>query len=240
MRHGALALGLLLTLVAGAALAQAGPVPPERFPKPDRPVAEIISPIWATEKERDAVDEVGQVARVLGITPGMAVADLGAGSGYYTTRLARIVGAGGRIYGEDVIPSYLDGLRERIARERLDNVTVVRGEPHDPALPPGSIDVAILIHMYHEIAQPFGFLHNLAAALRPGAKVGIVDLDGATETHGTPPKLLRCEVEAVGYRQIGFQRLKGGVGYLATFAPPDEGKLTPPGDIAACPSRGRP
>ena len=147
-----LRLSAALHLVATAALAQVGPLAPSgapasAFPKPDRPVAEIISPIWASEKERDAVDEAGQLVRRLGIAPGMTVADIGAGSGYHTVRLARVVGPAGRVFGQDVLPRYLAGLAERVGREGLTNVTVAQGDPHDPRLPPRSVDVAILVHM---------------------------------------------------------------------------------------------
>jgi SAM-dependent methyltransferase len=232
-------LSAALHLVATAALAQVGPLAPSgapasAFPKPDRPVAEIISPIWASEKERDAVDEAGQLVRRLGIAPGMNVADIGAGSGYHTVRLARAVGPAGQVFGQDVLPRYLAGLTERVGREGLTNVTMAQGDPHDPRLPPRSVDVAILVHMYHEIAQPFAFLHNLMPALRPGARVGVVDLDRPTDQHGTPRKLLACEFAAVGYRQIAVSDLDGNLGYLAVFAPPDEAERIAPSNIIPC------
>ena len=90
------------------------PAPATAFPKPDRPVAEIISPIWASEKERDAADESGQIIRVLGLMPGMSVADIGAGSGYHTVRLSRALGPGGHVYAQDVTPKYLADLRKRV------------------------------------------------------------------------------------------------------------------------------
>ena len=234
-----LRLSAALHLVATAALAQVGPLAPSgapasAFPKPDRPVAEIISPIWASEKERDGVDEAGQLVRRLGIAPGMTVADIGAGSGYHTVRLARVVGPAGRVFGQDVLPRYLAGLAERVGREGLTNVTVAQGDPHDPRLPPRSVDVAILVHMYHEIAQPFAFLHNLMPALRPGARVGVVDLDRPTDQHGTPRKLLACEFAAVGYRQVAVSDLDGNLGYLAVFAPPDEAERIAPSNIIPC------
>jgi SAM-dependent methyltransferase len=202
-------------------LAPAG-APTNTFPTPDRPIAEIISPIWATERERDAVGESDQLIRLLGLTPGMSVADVGAGSGYHTVRLARALGPDGRVFAQDVTPKYLAGLQRRVRDEGLSNVTLGLGEPHDPRLPPGSVDAAILVHMYHEIAQPFAFLYNLVPALKPGARVGIVDLDRPTWEHGTPRDLLRCELAAVGYEQIGFSELAGKIGYLAVFAPPAE------------------
>jgi hypothetical protein len=97
---------------------------------------------------------------------------------------------------------------QRIKGLKLRNVRLALGEPHDPRLPPTSLDAAILVHMYHEVARPYAFLYNLAPALKPGARVGIIDLDKATRQHGTPLDLLRCELAAVGYRQRRW-RLSG-------------------------------
>jgi predicted methyltransferase len=226
---------LLLTLPAAAAEPLAPPAAPaERFPKPDRPVAEIVAAQWADPKERDRADEVGQVARLMRIGPGQTVADIGAGSGYYVMRLSPRVGPQGRILAQDITPDYLSDLERHVATERLTNVTVVRGEAHDPRLPPGSLDAAVLVHMYHEVAQPFGLLWNLAAMMKPGGKVGIVDADAIPSRHGTPPKLLRCELTAVGYRELSMTTLKGGVGYLAVFEAPLPDKRPDPASIKPC------
>lgn len=225
---------LCLLGLAVLACSPAEAAPGQAFPAPDRRVAGIVSPIWATERQRDDADESGQLVRLLGIRPGMSVADVGAGSGYNTVRLSRVVGSRGRVYAEDVTEAYVADLRSEIARRRLANVEVRLGTPSNPRLPPKSVDRAILVHMYHEVAQPYAFLWNLADALKPGARVGVVDLDRATEQHGTPPALLRCEFEAVGYRQVGFGVLEGGVGYLAIFAPPGPGARPEPGAIRPC------
>src|SRR5215471_5769489 len=214
-------------------IAQSG-APAAAFPKPDRPVADIVSPIWHDEKERDDAGEPSQLVRLLGIKSGMTVADIGAGSGYYVVRLAPIVGPSGRIIAQDVEAEYLQGLGKRVRDLALRNVTLALGEPHDPRLPVRSLDVAILVHMYHEITQPYGLLYNLAPALRPGARVGIVDAAGPTAEHGTPPNLLRCELAAVGYRELHFHPLKGSNAYLAVFAPPSNESRTPPNKIIAC------
>src|SRR3954470_14064247 len=232
---------LLLALSPAAHAENIGPhgppgAPASAFPKPDRPVAEIISPIWATETERDAVQEAEQIIAGLGLKPGMSVADLGAGSGYHTVRLGRALGPDGRVFAQDVMPKYLADLARRIQKEGLANVTLVRGEPHDPRLPATSVDAAILVHMYHEIAQPFAFLYNLVPALKPSARVGIVDLDRAVGEHGTRPDLLRCELAAVGYEEVGFTKLTGDIGYLTVFKPPTEAARTPPGQIKVCPA----
>src|SRR5262249_16960244 len=142
-----------------------------------------------------------QLARLLGIKSGMTIADIGAGSGYYVVRLSSIVGAGGRVIAEDIKPEYLRSLRKRGRALGLQNVTIPPGEPPHPRLPADSADVAILVHMYHEIVQPYALLYNLVPALKPGARVGIVDAFAPTSEHGTPPSVLRCELAAVGRDQ---------------------------------------
>ena len=210
--------------------------PAASFPKADRPVANIVSPVWHDEKERDAAGEPVQFVRLLGIKSGVTIADIGAGGGYYVVRLSPIVGAGGRVIAEDIKPDYLRNLRKRVRDLGLQNVTISLGEPHDPRLPADSVDVAILVHMYHEIAQPYALLYNLVPALKPGARVGIVDAFAPTSEHGTPPSVLRCELAAVGYREISLDRLDGSNAYLAIFAPPSVASRTRPEAIVACKS----
>jgi len=224
---------LLIPVSAQEFLAGPG-LPAVAFPKPDRPVADIVSPIWHDEKERDDAGEPTQLVQLLGIKSGMTVADIGAGSGYYVVRLSPIVGPHGRIIAEDVVPEYLRSLRSRVRDLGLQNVVIGLGEPHDPRLPADSLDVAILVHMYHEIAQPYGLLYNLVPALKLGARVGIVDAYGPTSEHGTPPNLLRCELAAVGYREGGLDRLSGSNAYLAIFAPPSVASRTRPEALVAC------
>jgi SAM-dependent methyltransferase len=210
-------------------LAPAG-APATLFPAPARRVAPIIAAQWASEATRDAAGEADSVMRVLDIRPGTRVADVGAGSGYYTVRIARRVGPEGHVYAQDVVPQYLAELAERVRRERLTNVTVSLGDPHDPRLPPGSVDVALLVHMYHEVEEPFGLLHNLAPAIRPGGRVAIVDLDRDTWAHGTPRLLLACEMALAGYVEREFRRLPEGA-YVAVFDAPAPQARPAPGRI---------
>src|SRR6516165_9379957 len=128
--------------------------PAAAFPNPDRAIADIISPIWHDEKERDDANEPRQLVRLLGIRSGMTVADIGAGSGYYVVRLSPIVGPGGRIIAEDVVPEYLQSLRSRVRALGLQNVVISLGESHDPRLPADSLDTAILVHMYTRSLSP--------------------------------------------------------------------------------------
>ena len=203
-----------------------------RFPTPARPVAPIISPAFSDEETRDNNGEAERVMDRLGIAPGVRVADIGAGDGYYTVRLARRLGPSANLYAEDVEPEYLKQLAARLERDQIAGVKLVLGLPRDPKLPSAGIDLAILAHMYHEIENPYEFLYRLRPALAPSARVAIIDSDRPTQDHGTPPGLLRCELGAVGYRQVDFLFLAPAEGYLAVFAPPDELPRTE--DIRPC------
>lgn len=210
---------------------------PELFPAPSRAVAPIVSPRWQAEDTRDDDGEAQRVMRALGVRAGMRVADIGAGDGYYAVRLAPRVGPTGRVYAEDITPRYLDLLRERIDDGGFENVIVVEGTPHDPRLPAATVDLAIFIHMYHEIEQPFALLHTLSRSMRPDGRVAIYEPDVETQFHGTPRALLRCELEAVGYRQQRVDPM-GANEYLAIFTVPDARRLMPPDSIAARLTRG--
>jgi SAM-dependent methyltransferase len=237
------AVALLLVLLATSAYAaDIGFLAPpgtsaKEFASPRRPVASIVSPSRSDEEHRDALNETGEIARLLELKSGMTVGDIGAGSGYHTVRLSKLVGAAGSVIAEDVTRDYLTELARRVGRLKLTNVKFARGEPHDPRLPASSLDAAILVHMYHEIAQPYAFLYNLAPALKPGARIGIVDLERPTSEHGTPIELLRCELTAVGYREVATYQLAGDGGYLAVFSPPQEAKRKSPRNIVACGNR---
>lgn len=202
---------LALTTAAAAPIAQ--------FPAPARPVSSIVSGSWSDEDTRTAASEAKTVMRLAGVRPGMNIADIGAGEGYYTVRLARVVGLKGRVLAEDVVPTYTKALDRRVADEGLHNVRVTLGTPDDARLPPASIDRAFLIHMYHEIAQPYALMWRLHASLKPGGVVAIVDANRGTGEHGTPPKLLACEMAAVGYREASYTPNIGAGGYLALFVP---------------------
>jgi SAM-dependent methyltransferase len=187
----------------------------------DRPVADIVSPIWSDPAQRDAAREVDQIVARLHLRAGASVADIGAGSGYDTLRLAKVVGLRGRILAEDITPAYLRQLRQTVSAAGLGNVDIIEGDPGDPKLPPRSIDAAIMVHMYHEIQQPMAMLAKLATAFKPGGRLGIEELDRPTQAHGTPPKLLACELAAAGYRLIELKPLQGDIGYFAVFSAPE-------------------
>jgi ubiquinone/menaquinone biosynthesis C-methylase UbiE len=222
---------LLLAAAAPLAACQAQPAA-SPFPEPQRPVAPIVSARYSNEDSRDSVGEFDKVVELAGIGPGMVVADVGAGEGYYTIRLSPLVGPKGRVLAQDIIPQTRDALAERVTRENLDNVAVKLGEPNDPKLPARSFDRVLLIHMYHEIERPSEFLWHVRDALAPRGRVVVVDADRSTARHGTPPKLLLCEFAALGYQLTRFERLPDSESYFAQF----EGKepRPEPGKIPTC------
>ena len=218
MKHGA----VLFTALLLAGCDRPQPVHDEPrtangFPKADRPVAPVVSGQWSTEPDRDRRNEADAVMAAAGVKAGMTVADLGAGEGYYTIRLATRVGRDGRVLAEDIVPAYHDRLAERINREQLDNVSVKLGRPADPGLPAHSFDRIFMVHMYHEIAEPYEFLWRMRPALADDGEVVVVDADRPTQAHGTPPKLLDCEFAAVGYSLVKRIPMPQAGGYLARF-----------------------
>lgn len=202
------------------------------FPAPQRPVAPIVSSQYRDEDARDSVGEFETVVRLAEIREGMSIADIGAGQGYYTVRLSPIVGREGRVLAEDIVPETIRTLGQRVQRERLDNVALKLGQPNDPQLPDRSFDRILMIHMYHEIQQPSEFLWHLRDDLKPGGKIVVVDADRPTDRHGTPPRLLVCEFNAVGYELTRFDRLADTESYFASFVP--RGPRPEPGAIRAC------
>jgi len=211
--------------VAGlAAACTAQPATPRKtdFPAAQRPVATIVSARWSDEDTRDNANEANEVMDRAGVEPGMTVADIGAGEGYYTIRLAQRIGPKGRVLAQDIVPAVRDKLADRVTRERLDTVSVKLGTPDNPGLPEASFDRIFLVHMYHEIASPYAFLWHLRPAVKAGGRVIVVDADRPTNMHGTPPRLLDCEFAAVGFARVDMQVIPSAGGYLAAYEPRGE------------------
>ena len=208
-------------LVAVAALllladCRARPSEPH-FPSAHRDVAPIVGDTYSTEDARDRLGEAEQVMQLAAVKPGMSVADVGAGEGYYTVRLARVVGPHGRVLAEDIVPSVRDSLSERIQRERLDNVAVKLGTPDDPMLPPESFDRVFLVHMYHEVASPYAFLWHLREGVKPDGLIIVVDANRPIQRHGMPPRQLKCELAALNLQPVKSTMLTGGEVYFMAF-----------------------
>lgn len=223
----ALALFLALSLVA---CRQAGDG--REFPKADRPVSAPGSTTFSTEAARDDRNEAMTVMDLAMIQPGMRVADIGAGEGYYTVRLAERVGKTGRVVAEDIDPDAMARLANRIERDRLDNAYTQVGTADDPKLPASGFDRIFMVHMYHEVEEPYAFLWRLRPALRQGGQVIVVDVDRPTDRHGIAPQLLFCEFAAVGFKLAQFVRKPELAGYYAQFTV--EGSRPEPKSIKPC------
>lgn len=208
----------------------------EVFPSADRAIAPIVSSRWSNEESRDRLNESEKIMDMAGIAPGMTVADIGAGEGYYTIRLAARVGTKGRVLAQDIIPAVRDRLAERVSHDGLDNVSVKLGEASDPKLPVNSFDRILLVHMYHEISSPYEFLWRLRPALRSGGRLVVVDANRATKDHGTPATLLSCELAAVGFRRVDFHETAFAGGYYAAFEA--VGPRPDPKNIKTCSNTG--
>lgn len=202
------------------------------FPRADRAVSQSGDTQFSTEAARDEAGEAAKLMDWAAIQPGMTVADIGAGEGYYTVRLAERVGARGRVLAQDINRGALDRLGERISRELLDNVAIKEGGIDDPRLPTNSFDRIFMVHMYHEVTEPYAFLWRLRGALKPDGQVIVVDRDRPTSRHGIPPKLLFCEFDALGYRLIEFAERPEVGAYFARFE--RKGKAPAPSAIKAC------
>ena len=224
------ALIALLLISAMGACRQAPEQP--RFPKADRPVAPIVGDSFSTEDARDRVGEAEQVIQLAGVVPGMSVADIGAGEGYYTVRLAPVVGRRGRVLAEDIVPEIEDRLVQRVHRESLDNVAVKLGEPDDPKLPPNSFDRIFMVHMYHEVESPYAFLWHLRDGVKPDGLVIVVDSNRPVKQHGIAPAQLKCEFAALNMKPVKFSMLTGGEVYLMAFRL--AGPKPAPEQIKAC------
>ena len=190
---------------------------PRIFPEAGRDVAPIVGDRFSTEDARDRVGEAEEVMRLAEIKPGMSVADIGAGEGYYTVRLSPLVGRRGRVLAEDIVAETRDGLAQRVQREGLDNVAVKLGDPADPMLPRASFDRIFLVHMYHEVTEPYEFLWNLREGLKSDGLVILVDSDRPVKRHGMPPRQLLCEFAALGMTPIKTARLSHADAYFVAF-----------------------
>jgi ubiquinone/menaquinone biosynthesis C-methylase UbiE len=223
MRRGVRLLLLALALVPGACNFGASGSNADRletsreFPRAQRAVSKLGSNQFSTEIQRDSVGEAKRVMALADIEPGMTVADIGAGEGYYTVRLAEAVGSKGRVLAEDIDRDALDRLGQRVERERLDNVSIRLGTPDDPRLPANSFDRVFMVHMYHEVQEPYAFLWRLWPSLREGGRVIVVDVNRPTNRHGIDPLLLSCEFERVGFTLDSFKDAPELAGYYAQF-----------------------
>ena len=194
---------LAVLMVAGLADAQTStPAQPEPTQRPtSTPYTGDLSKF--EYPDRDKKLQIDRVMDLLGITSGKNVADIGAGSGWFTVRAARRVGPTGAVIAEDINPLAIEYIGKRVLKENLPNVRTVLGAPDDPRLPAGSADAVLLLKVYHEIAHPVAFMKVLRRGLRSGAEVGIIDRNGNGANHGVNHEVVVKEMGEAGYKLVG-------------------------------------
>jgi predicted methyltransferase len=151
---------------------------------------------------RDQRLQIDRVMDLLYLKPGSTIADIGAGGGWFSVRAARRVAPNGRVIAEDINAKAIAYIQQRAQREHLANIEPLLGTPDDPKLAPNSLDAALMLKVYHEIAHPQLVLASLRTALKPGARFGIIDKNGNGADHGLNEPIVRAEVERAGFRQI--------------------------------------
>ena len=153
--------------------------------------------------DRDKKLQIGRVMDLLGIEPGRSVADVGAGSGWFTVRAAQRVGPAGTVYAEDINPKAIEYISKRVQKEKLGNVRTVLGTADELKLPPHSVDAVLMLKVYHEIAHPIPVMRELRGMMKAGAKVGIIDRNGSGTDHGLDRKVVEEEMAEAGFRVEG-------------------------------------
>jgi ubiquinone/menaquinone biosynthesis C-methylase UbiE len=199
-------------VIVAVALASATAVAQSRHPVSGRVIAQVMGyegAAWLERPERESEEQPSKAIAALGITAGQVVADVGAGSGYYTARLAERVGPTGRVFATDIQPEMLSLLRTRVSRARLDNVELVLSTDSDPRLPEGLFDLVLMVDVYHELSRPQEVLRNLRKALKPDGRLVLIEFRKESawvpirEEHKMSVKDARIELEAEGYRFDG-------------------------------------
>jgi predicted methyltransferase len=161
---------------------------------------------WLDRPERAREEQPDKALDYIGIAPGSTVADIGAGSGYFTTRLARRVGPAGKVYANDIQQGMLLLIADKVGRMGLRNVEMVLGTPDDPRLPANSLDLALMVDVYHEFSAPERMLGKLFTALKPGGRLVLLEYRAEDprvpilEEHKMTREQVKVEIEASGYK----------------------------------------
>ena len=200
-RTTALVLALSVGFVAVVEAQRRHPVSGRVF----APVMGVGGAGWLERPEREAEEAPSKALAALELKPGMVVADIGAGSGYYASRMAKLVGPTGQVFATDIQPGMLEILNRRIKSEGLANVTTVLGAVDDPKLAPASIDLAIMVDVYHELQSPQVFLQRLKPVFKPGGRLVLVEFRKEDpkvpilEVHKMSVAEVKMELEAEGF-----------------------------------------
>ncbi len=184
---------------------QPAPAPQPAPQESDRPTSKPYTgslDIFEDE-DRAANLQIDRVMDILGVREGARVADVGAGSGWFTVRAARRVGARGAVYAVDINQQYLDHIAGRAKTESLPNITTVLGGEDDPHLPAASVDAVLVLKTYHEVAKPVTLMRHVRDSLRPGGLVGIIDRNGSGDDHGIKSDVVVTEMGRAGFELVG-------------------------------------
>ena len=187
------------------------------------------------EGRREQWQKVPEILAALNVRPGVTVADVGAGDGFFTTRLARAVGSNGRVFAVDVDDAAIERLRKRLQDDGIENVTIVKGAADDPKLPQGILDAALIVNSYHEMEQHRSILTAIRRALKPDGRLVIVEpVQPSKRTrpradqvrdHEIDPEYVLQDTRAAGFRVVGledpFTRRNGNIEWLMALQPGD-------------------
>jgi ubiquinone/menaquinone biosynthesis C-methylase UbiE len=181
----------------------------------DREIAHVMGPggvAWLERPEREAEERSDLVVAALGVKAGQTIADLGAGAGYYTFRIAPLVRSHGKVLAIDLEPMMLDAIRERMRREGITNVETIRSTATDPNLPAHSVDLLFMVDVYHELEFPYETMKKVRRALKPGGRVAVIEFRAEDprvlikDVHKMSERQIIRELTAVGYRHVSTVR----------------------------------
>ena len=208
---------LLLQFNCATVVAQSSAPQPSGSRKTSKPYTGDLSIF--DSPGRDERLQISRVMDILGIAPGKSVADIGAGSGWFTVRASKRVGETGTVYAVDINPEAIRYIETRIRSENLHNIKPVLGKADNPLLP-APVDAVLLLKTYHEVAEPIALLRNLRSSLTAGAKVGVIDRNGDGENHGISRDVVIREAKDAGYRLVEkYDFVKDGMDYFLVFSP---------------------
>jgi ubiquinone/menaquinone biosynthesis C-methylase UbiE len=176
-----------------------------------REIAHVMGPggiLWLERTERETEEQPQLLLDALEIEPGQTIADLGAGSGYYSFRIAPLVGPSGKVLAIDIEPAMLDVIARRASRERIANIATVRATARDPNLAPRSVDLLFMVDVYHELEYPYEVMTRVRAALKPGGRVALIEYRAEDPQvaikplHKMSERQARRELQAAGFRHV--------------------------------------
>lgn len=176
-----------------------------------REIAHVMGPggiLWLERSERETEERPQDVIDALQIKPGQTIADLGAGSGYYSFRIAALVGPTGKVLAIDIEPAMLEVIAQRARREGIANIATVRSSTQDPNLAPRSVDLLFMVDVYHELEFPYEVMTKVRAALKPGGRVALVEYRAEDPdvqikpVHKMSERQVRREMQAAGFKHV--------------------------------------